>query len=1109
MPKRNRASRTLRSRRSEDLVFVGVSLCFLLSGAAGLVYQLVWMRYLATIFGTSEQAIVTVLVAYMGGLAAGAWVAARLLPRLTRPILIYALLEVTIAIGALLVPWLLEVVGRVHVAIMGGQAAPPSDGGVVNSLAGLGLGCIVLLIPTACMGATLPILARGVVRRSEQIGRRTGWLYGMNTLGAVVGVVLAAFFLIPNLGLWGTSYVGVGLNLLVAVIGWFVANRAVPSVERQDHLAHLPVKGAFTHVILSMMLISGSVAFAYEVLWARLLAHVLGGSMYAFATMLAAFLAGIAIGGLLGATVATERRKSCYWLACVQIGMGILTAITFSSIDRWSSATFLREGLAMAGQVTVCGLILMPTTICLGTTFPLAVRSLAEDPYDAGRFAGRVYAWNTIGAIIGAVGVGYFLIPSVGFAFTFRLAISLNLALSSLVLFAMRPVPRRAAIAAAILAAASLFLYQPQPPLRLLTMSPFDGQRLASQGEPELVHHAVGRSATVALLRRQGSYLLRTNGLQEAEIFPQGAASLSYTSIRWLPALPKVLRADCQSLLVVGFGGGTLLEAVPSGIQSIDVIELEHEIIRANELIADHRAIDPLKDTRIRVVINDARGALELTNQCYDAIVSQPSHPWTAGASHLYTREFLELARDHMHEEGIFVQWLGAHFVDEHMFRSFCATMVAVFPHVQLYLLGDNFVFVGSATSLETPFLDGAREDGSLIHLSEYSKIAFVEDVLATLVLDEAGCRRLAANQRPITDDKNLMATEHLPGAKLEGALNEPAVMQRVLGPAHYLNQANPTIVSSLSHRIDFVYLARLLQTKPRNVDLRRFREDILPEVDQLVLQATLALDRDPSEALDRAQAALARVPDHKHARSLVALARSRLVRRDWSASLRGEMPREFSRFIASDAALATAVERLGALERRIVEAEYLAETNQMARLQDLEPELRAFGDHRDPLFQMAARVRLRYLVDVTDKSVQQQTNDKRAAIRLLDDLLGLPLLNSPGQIAQRISLAHHFNDYDYLTATGWILARKLATAPANAPPALKSSFRHLLGEILGPSATKTPDGRWRFSEPALAKFYRELLRQIGAGVLPDELRPLRNRHATGNPLMDRLLPAD
>ena len=214
--------------------FLVVSLCFLLSGAAGLIYQMVWMRHLATVFGTSEMAIVTLLVGYMGGLAVGAWAASRLLRFFNRPILVYAVLEVMIALSAMLVPWLLNLAGGLHVAILGGQVSPPGDGGVVEALAYLGFGCLVLLVPTACMGATLPILAKGVIHRAEQVGRRIGWLYALNTFGAVAGTVAAAFFLIPALGLWGTSFVAVGLNLFVAVLGAFVAAKVGPEERERD-----------------------------------------------------------------------------------------------------------------------------------------------------------------------------------------------------------------------------------------------------------------------------------------------------------------------------------------------------------------------------------------------------------------------------------------------------------------------------------------------------------------------------------------------------------------------------------------------------------------------------------------------------------------------------------------------------------------------------------------------------------------------------------------------------------------------------------------------------------------------------------------------------------
>ncbi|MDA0812881.1 MAG: fused MFS/spermidine synthase, partial [Verrucomicrobia bacterium] len=748
---------------SSDGLFWVVTLCFFLSGAAGLIYQMVWMRHLATVFGTSELAIVAVLVAYMGGLAVGAWAASKFLKNVQRPIFVYAVLEIFIAGSAVVVPLLIWLVDRLYTGMLGGQAMLPEDGGITEAVANLLLGCVVLIVPTACMGATLPILAKGVVHRSEEIGRRIGWLYALNTFGAVAGTVSAAFFLIPHLGLWRTSFVGFGLNCFVAVLGWSVAKRGGESVaEAVDSTVQAPKSGsAFPNIILAVMFISGGVAFAYEVLWARLLAHVLGGSLYAFATMLAAFLSGIAIGGLLGAKIARDQRRSCYWLAGVEIGTGTLTAIIFTIVtsDQFGGGT-----PTLAGQAFLCALILMPATLCLGATFPLAVRTLTDDPADAGGSAARVYSWNTIGAIAGAVGAGYFLIPAIGYSATFKWAISVNVLLGAVVLIAVRPVPRPFAIGAFVIFVASLTFYNPKPPLRLLTMSPFSKEQASPGTNPELMHHAVGRSATVAVLRRQGSFVIRTNGLPEAEIFPKGAASLSYTHIRWLPALPKVLRPETDSLLVVGFGGGALLENVPSGYQSVDVVELEAEVIEANRAIADLRASDPLQDDRINIVINDARGAMKLTAKQYGAIVSQPSHPWTAGASHLYTEEFVRLAGERLKPGGIFVQWLGSQFVDERLMRSFCATILQVFPHVQLYLIGDNFLFVGSDASLDEKLFSDESDGKSVFHLSDYPKLSYMEDLLAVLLCDEAGCRKLAAGHDPITDDRNLMATGHRPG---------------------------------------------------------------------------------------------------------------------------------------------------------------------------------------------------------------------------------------------------------------------------------------------------------------------------------------------------------
>ena len=1091
----SKSLRNKSTRFSRDGAFWGVSLCFLLSGVAGLIYQMVWMRYLSTIFGTSELAIVTVLVAYMGGLAVGAAVASKRVQSLKNPIRLYAILEGVIAASALLVPLLLKAVGGLQVAILGGQDSPPADGGLFEALAFLGLGCLVLVVPTACMGATLPILASGVIRHRKQIGSRVGWLYALNTFGAVIGTVLAAFFLIPKIGLWQTSFVAVFLNLLVAFLGWFVALR-VPAREEEESA---PVtEGAagpllsqrFGWVILGVMFFSGGISFAYEILWSRVLSHVLGGSLYAFATMLAAFLAGIAIGGLLGAKVAGSQRRSCFWLAAVEIGAGLISAVLFLYVSSTGFSETAWVDASLASLVWLCALLLMPATLCIGATFPLAVRCLCEDHRDAGRSAGRVYSWNTIGAIIGAVGAGYFLIPALGYASTFKIAIAGNLFLGAGVLILMTPRPTIAAVVSAVLAVACLAGFHPKPPLRLFTMSPLEKPSTRKGMTSKLLHYSIGHSASVAVLERGGSFLIRTNGLPEAEIFAKGADKLSYTSIRWLPALPKILRPETKSLLVVGFGGGALLEAVPSGIESIDVVELEAEVIRANEVVADRRAIDPFEDERITVIVNDVRGALRLTAKRYDAIVSQPSHPWTAGASHLYTREFFELARDHLNDNGVFVQWLGSYFVNEELLRSFAATMLEVFPHTQLYKVADNFLFVGAGTPLDDGFLAGAGPGGALFELSGYAKISRVEDVLSVLQLDEDGCRRLAGDHPIITDNLNRMATHQALGKIASDGMNHPANLKRVLEPLHFLNQDSPKLLRAPStQNIQLPYLTTLLMAgKASQVDLDRLAGNLMSPAEKSFYHASSLRGRDPTKAVALLGSALAADPGLPGARALEVQLRLVSARKNWFSRGLGPAPHELASLVAEDAQLQAALAQLSAAEREVVEAQHWLLTGQNSRLHAVAEKMEAFTDHRDPFYQVAVRIRLGALLEASGKSEQAQEEDALEAREVLDHLLALPTVDNARFIMQRIQLAQRFDETGYLIAAGWIMARKLGSAPANTPERMKEAYRRPLGAILKPYFKKSR-GRIEFSNPAMRNFYNDVRGRLGEEIFPLEYR--------------------
>jgi tetratricopeptide (TPR) repeat protein len=319
---------------------------------------------------------------------------------------------------------------------------------------------------------------------------------------------------------------------------------------------------------------------------------------------------------------------------------------------------------------------------------------------------------------------------------------------------ARRPVPLAAtAIAIAALAA----FYGPVRPDSVLTHSMLDPEA-RSQREH---YYGVGRSATVIVTELDGWATVRTNGLPEALIAPRGAPP-ARRSQHWLAALPAVARPDARSMLLIGYGGGIALEAAPPYIESIDVVELEPEVIAANRALSSFRDYDPLRDERVNIIYNDARNALRLTSRQYDIIASQPSHPWTAGASHLFTREFMQLSKERLTDDGVFVQWMNTRFVDELALRSLAATLADVFSNVRVYMPDNEILFfLASDSSLE--FESRLFDSGELLghHATFFSSLGLgsAEDFAAMLVLDESGIRTFASDAPISTDNRNRMAT--------------------------------------------------------------------------------------------------------------------------------------------------------------------------------------------------------------------------------------------------------------------------------------------------------------------------------------------------------------
>jgi spermidine synthase len=768
--------------------------CFFLSGAAGLIYQTAWSQRFAQVFGASELAVATVLAAYMAGLAVGAAAAGRLEGRVRRPVLVYGLLELGIAAGALLVPWGLHLAGRLQVALLGGRDLPPDAGSPTSALFYLAAAFLVLLVPTGLMGATLPLLARHAVRRDEQIASRIGVLYTANTTGAAAGTLGAAFVLLPRLGLDRTVLVAAGVNaavfLCAAALARLLGDRRAASAPAPHPIAATPAAGRW---VLPLILISGAVSFTYEVTWTRLLSHLLGGSVYAFGTMLATFLVGLSLGAAVAARLGGSRERARRGFAAAQVAIAALSLAAFAVADRLPAvvAAVAGSGTLLAGSA-LGALTLLPGAVAIGATFPLAVRILAHRAEEAPRASARVFAWNTVGAIAGSVAAGFAVLPALRYAGTVTAAAAVSLVLAAVAATAERPRLRGTA-AAAVTAIAAVVLLRPSTPWALLRHSPIAGAADtagldgAEAGDPagaagaaaDADFYAVGRTADVLLVDRGDGWRLTTNGLPEALIQPPGARVGELAVARWLSLLPLLGHPEARSLLVVGLGGSVALEETPPGFDDVHVVELEPEVIRANRAVAGERRADPLADPRLHLHADDARSALLLGRRRFDAVVSQPSHPWTAGASHLFTREFFTLVRDRLSDDGVFVQWIGLTFVDEELLRSLVATLAEVFPRVEVYLVQRAALFLAGPATLDT----GATAAAGIAAAPESWRRVGVRspgDALYHRLLDDAGARKLAAGAPLNRDGHNRLQTR---SPRVLGAFRRPGAVDAFFAP--------------------------------------------------------------------------------------------------------------------------------------------------------------------------------------------------------------------------------------------------------------------------------------------------------------------------------------
>lgn len=704
------------------------ALCMLLSGGAALVYQIAWSHQLSVAIGTAQSAVAIMLASFLGGLALGGWIASRWLRHGLDGGLRYAQLELFIAIWAASIPFVFPLAQALLIQALGSDALLPPDAGMEQ--VGVYLAIVLCLFgpPTVAMGATLPILVRAV--RGE--AREVADLYAMNTAGAAAGALLAGFILVPALGLGAAGRIAALANLVAALLAWSQLRVHIGDHERADDVRlEEAVKVRFGPVVSAG--IAGIATFALEVFWTRLLAIPFGGTTRGFAFMLGLWLGGLAIGGC----IAVRRQGS----AALALLVGALLSL----------GGYL--AIVLTGVATKVAIIaLFPGAVAFGLAYPRFVAAAGGDP---ARSAGLVYAANTAGAVIGALLAGHVLLETFGFGGTLLCALALLMAAAMAA--TDQSAMRFRYLLGLIVTLGMLFPGLPSPDA-LLAASTVDRD---SRGER--ISLAVGRVATVEVRQRDDGIAFRSDGLPEA-LVPRYGSPPVLNDQHWLTALPALARPEARNMMVVGLGGGVSLESVPTWIRSIDVVEIEQQVILANQAIAADREVNPLADPRIKLVHNDARNALLRTAKRYDIIVSQPSHPWTAGSANLYSHQFVALSKAHLNDGGLFVQWMNASFVDTAVMRAFLATLAANFDFVRIYEpVPFNLILVASDRPIAPERGFQALDAGSKAMLDRAGLLG-PADLSWSLLMDEQAVHRAAADQRPISDDLNAMAFQSGPG---------------------------------------------------------------------------------------------------------------------------------------------------------------------------------------------------------------------------------------------------------------------------------------------------------------------------------------------------------
>jgi len=755
----NHLNQSATNPRATTGIFVLILSFFLLSGGAGLLYQVVWTRKLVLLFGTTAYAVSTVLAIFFLGLGIGSAWGGRLADHHARPLRLYGVFEIVIGLWAAGFIFLVghgeHVVAEILQLTHGTRVAGVALRG--------GLAVVLLLVPVTLMGATLPLLSRFVVHEMNARGWRVGALYTVNTVGAVGGCFVTGFFLIPALGYTLTTLVGVAANAIVGVAALALSARVEHGAEEiaephSEPTADSEATFGLYGLLLAVYAVSGFCGLGLEVLWTRLLAIVFLGTTYAYTTMLTALLCGLALGSGVAALLADRVRARLLLLggALLIAGAGTLWMLgSFASMPG-DLAEIQREAngewsAVIRGKFRLAFVAILPTTFFLGMTFPLVVRAASGAAARLGRDVGRLYFANTIGGVLGSAVAGFLLIPMLGTHLGIVVLALLLLSSGVAVVLAARDesAGRRGAVLALLLLAAFAWRRAPADVNVALNVG-------YVPSDHRVIHAQEGVEGTVVVseprdLSDGRDRVLWINRVQATTSIEKGVKMNRLQGV-----LPLLYARDPETVLFMCFGSGITCGTLAlSDFDRIDAVEISPDVLEAAPLFARDN-LGVMDRENVTFHIDDGRNHLLTTDHRYDVITFEPMPMALAGVSTFYTRDYYELCRARLSEDGMVSQWAPLHGSNTTTVQALVRTFVDAFPHCQAWFVNADLFLIGADTPLVLDYAGFEKHWNNPVLREALQQSGFpdVTSLYASFLMDRAGLEAFAGAGPVMMDDR-------------------------------------------------------------------------------------------------------------------------------------------------------------------------------------------------------------------------------------------------------------------------------------------------------------------------------------------------------------------